>query len=158
MLYCLALLAPIVPAAAIGGSAWVTMNASAGAWPLHRIVVVLLELARFVFVLVRRRALQAHAAVALLRFLSIAAMIVGSILALASLFFKQIVPWTKEITLLLFGPSAVPEDGFFVIVAVLTYGAHLATLGVLVFELNRGIGELKAAFARVSDRLRSRGR
>jgi hypothetical protein len=42
--------------------------------------------------------------------------------------------------------------------AVLTQGAYLATLGVVVFELNRAIGEVKTACAAWADRWRSRGR
>jgi hypothetical protein len=151
MIYCLALLAPIVPAAVFGGSAWIAMNASGSAWPVYGIVAVLLELARFVFVLARPRALQAYPAVPLLRFLGIAAMIVGSTLALASLF-------SKPITLWLFGTSSDPGVGFLVIVAALSQGAYLATIGVVVFELNRAIAELKAVFARVIDRRRPRDR
>lgn len=151
MIYCLALIAPIVPAAAFGGSAWVAMYTSADAWPPYRIVAVLLVLARLVWVMVRRRALQAYVAVPLLRSLSIAAMIVGSILAVAAFF-------NKPITLGLFGPSSDPGVAFRVSMAVLTQGAYLATLGVVVFELNRAIGEVKTACARVADRWRSRGR
>lgn len=151
MLYCLALLAPIVPAAVFGGLAWVEMNTSAGVWPAHRIVLVLLVLARFVFVMVRPRALQAYVAVPLLRSLSIAAMIAGSILAVASIF-------NKPITLWLFGPSSEPGVVSLAVGAALSQGAYLATLGVVAFELNRAIGEVKTAFARVGDRLRSRGR
>lgn len=149
--YCLALIAPIVPAAVFGGSAWVATYTSADAWPPYGIVAVLLVLARLVFVMVRRRALQAYAAVSFLKSLSIAAMIVGLILAVAAFF-------NKPITLWLFGPSNDSGIGFRVIMAVLTQGAYLATLGVVVFELNRAIGEVAAAFARVADRWRSRGR
>ena len=151
MLYCLALLAPIVPAAVFGGLAWVEMNTSAGAWPAYRIVAVVLVLARLVFVMVRPRALQAYVAVPLLRPLSIAAMIVGSILAVASIF-------NKPITLWLFGPSSEPGVVSLAVGAALSQGAYLATLGVVAFELNRAIGEVKTAFSRVGDRLRSRGR
>ena len=151
MTYCLALLSPIAPAAVFGGSAWLEMNASASAWPIYRIVVVLLVLARFVFVLARPRALQAYVAVRLLRFLGIASMVVGLILAGGSFF-------AKPLTLWLFGTSEPAGWGYLYLNMVLTHGAHLATLGVLVFELNRAIGEVKAACARVADRLRSRGR
>jgi O-antigen/teichoic acid export membrane protein len=151
MIYCLALIAPIVPAAVFGGLAWVEMNTSASAWSTNRIVAVLLVLARFVFVMVRPRALQAYVAVPLLRSLSIAAMIVGSILAVASCFNKPIMHG-------LFGASSEPGVVSLAIVAVLSQGAYLATLGVVVFELNRAIGEVKTAFARVADRWRSRGR
>lgn len=153
MLYCLALIAPIIPAAVFLGWGWVEMNATATMWPTYRIAIVLLELARLVFVMIRPRALQAYVGVPLLRFLSIAAMIVGSILAVAAFFYKPI-------TLGLFGASKSPGVGWglMIVAAVLTYGALLGTLGVVVFELNRGIGEVKTAFARLADRRRSRGR
>jgi hypothetical protein len=150
-IYWLALIAPIVPAAVFGGWAWVEMNTSASAWPAHRIVAALLVLARFVFVMVRPRALQAYVAVPLLRSLSIAAMMVGSILAVASIFNKPIMHW-------LFGASSDPGVVSLAVIAVLGRGAYLAPLGVVVFELNRAIGEVKTAFARVAERRRSRGR
>src|SRR5262245_42451000 len=65
MIYCIALLAPIVPAAVFGGLAWVEMNTSASAWPAERIAAVLIVLGRFVFVMIRPRALQAYVAVPL---------------------------------------------------------------------------------------------
>ena len=153
MTYGLALIAPIVPGAAFGGWAWVEMNTSAVMWPIHRIVFVLLALSRFVFVMVRPRALQAYVAVPLLRSLSIAAMIVGSILAVAAFFYTPI-------TLLPFGASRDPGGGWglVTVIAVLSCGAFLAPLGVVAFELNRAIGEVKTAFARLADRRRSRGR
>ena len=151
MIYCLALIAPIGPAAVFGGSAWIAMNASASAWPTYRIVAVLLVLARFVFVMVRPRALQAYAAARLFRFLGVAAMMVGLILAVGSFF-------AGPLTLWLFGTSDHAGWGYLAITMVLTHGAHLATLGVLVFELSRAIGEVKAAFARMADRRRSRDR
>jgi len=151
LIYCLALIAPIVPAAVFLGSEWVALNTSASAWSIYRIVAVLLVLARFLFVLVRPRALQAYVAVPLLRFLSIAAMSVGLILAAGSFF-------AKPLTLWLFGMSDLAGWGYLAVIMVLTHGAHLATLGVLVFELNRAIGGLKAAFARVIERRRLRGR
>lgn len=151
MIYCLALIAPIGPTAAFQGSAWIALNTSGSAWPTYRIVAVLLMLARFVFVMVRPRALRAYAAARLFRSLSIAAMMVGVILAVGSFF-------ARPLTLWLFGTSDPAGWGPLAITMVLTHGAHLATLGVLVFELTRVIGEVKAAFARIADRLRSRDR
>jgi O-antigen/teichoic acid export membrane protein len=151
MIYCLALIAPIGPATAFLGSEWIASNTSGSAWPAYRIVAVLLVLARFVFVMARPRALQAYVAAPLFRSLSIAAMTVGLILAVSSFF-------AKPITLWLFGRSDGAGVVFLVVVGVLSQGAYLATLGVVVFELTRAIGEMKAAFARVTDRWRSRGR
>jgi hypothetical protein len=151
MIYCLALLAPIVPAAVVGGAAWVEMNTNAAAWSIYRIAAASLVLARFVFVLVRPRALQAHVAVPLLRSLSIAAMVVGVILAAASFFMRPITLW-------LFGTSELTGWALLAVSMVFMDGARLATLGVLVFELNRAIGELKAAFSRLAEWWRSRGR
>ena len=151
MLYCLALIAPIGPAAVFPGSAWIDLNTSGSAWPTYRIAAVLLVLARFVFVMVRPRALQAYAAARRLRFLGITAMLVGLILAVGSFF-------ARPLTLWLFGTSDHAGWGYLAIVMVLTHGTHLATLGVLVFELSRAIGEVKVAFARLADRRRSRDR
>jgi hypothetical protein len=151
LLYGVALIAPIVPVAVFAGSAWIAQNASASAWSLQRIAAVLLVLARFVFVMARRRALQAYVAVPLVRRLSIAAMMIGSILAVGSF-------WARPITLYLFGTSSDPEAWFLRVVMVFSQGAYLAPIGVVVFELDRAIGELQAAFARLADRWRARGR
>jgi hypothetical protein len=151
MIYCLALIAPIGPAAAFPGSAWIALNTSGSAWPTYRIVAVLLVLARFVFVMVRSRALRAYAAARLFRFLGIAAMMVGVILAVGSFF-------ARPLTLWLFGTSDPAGWGYLATIMALTHGAYLATLGVLVFELSRAIGEVKAAMARMAHLRRSRDR
>ncbi len=152
LVYCLALIAPFFSLAVFPGSDHLAaLYTSEGELSLYRIIALLLVAARFVFVLVRPRALQGYVALPLFRPLSIAAMVVGSILAVASLFAKPIALW-------LFGTSHDAGIGVAALGMVFAHGSYLAALGVVVFELTRAIGELKAAFARVADRLRSRDR
>ncbi|PYN88660.1 MAG: hypothetical protein DMD87_08430 [Candidatus Rokuibacteriota bacterium] len=145
LIYCLALVTPLVPAALFGASGWMALYTGGGL--LGRlgigglVVALLLVLARVVFVMVRRGALQAYVTVRLFRVLAIAAMTVGSISALG-LFF------VKPIALAVFGTPGDAGIAFFVTGVTLYTGAGLASLGVVVFELTRATGELRAAFVR----------